>query len=240
MNEERYIIFDNYLHHELTAEEKTAFENQLQNDPEMASSFEIYKDLNAHLENKLGNQTELNSFKENLKTISKQIFTEQKSKVITFRPWQYSVAASVTIMLGTWLFMQNSNPEYGRYNQHENAYFTERSVADNNLKNAQEAFNNKNYSDAIMAFEKISESKTPELNYYHAIALIETNNYAKAETILNDLKSGTSLYASKAIWYLALSNLKQQKLDVCKMYLKQISEDTEDFDKAQKLLEELE
>jgi FtsZ-interacting cell division protein YlmF len=240
MNEERYILYDNYLHNELTAEEKAAFENQLQNDPEVAASFEIYKDLNVHLENKLGNQIELNSFKENLKTISKQNFTKQKSKVITFRPWQYAVAASITILLGTWLFTQNSNPEYGSYNQHENAYFTERNSADNNLKNAQEAFNDKNYAAAVMAFEKILEPKTPELNYFYAIALIETNNYAKAETVLNDLKSGTSVYAPKAIWYLALSNLKQQKLDVCKMYLKQISEDTEDFDKAQKLLEELE
>jgi hypothetical protein len=240
MNEERYILFDNYLHKEMTADEKVAFENQLQNDSEMASTFEIYKDLNAHLENKLGNQTELNAFKENLKTISKQNFTEQKSKVITFRPWQYAVAASVTIMLGTWLFIQNSNPEYGSYNQHENAYFTERSSIDNNLKNAQEAFNNKKFADAVIAFEKISEPKTPELNYFYTIALIETNNYAKAETILNDLKSGTSVYASKAIWYLALSNLKQQKLDVCKMYLKQITTNAEDFEKAQKLLEELE
>jgi hypothetical protein len=240
MNEERYIEFDNYLHDELSQEEKILFENQLKNDTEMASAFEIYKDLNAHLENKLGNQTELNSFKENLKTISKQNFSEQKSNVITFRPWQYAVAASITIFLGTWLFMQNTNPEYGSYNQHENAYFTERSVSNSNFKNAQEAFNSKKYSDAVMAFEKITATKTPELNYFYAIALIETNNYEKAETILKELKSGTSVYTTKAIWYLALSNLKQHKLDDCKQYLKQIPADAEDFDKAQKLLEALE
>ena len=81
--------------------------------------------------------------------------------------------------------------------------------------------------------------KNPELHYFYAIALIETNDYAKAETLLKEIKSGTSVYKEKATWYLALSNLKQKKLEECKIYLKQIPTDAEDYDNAQKLLKRL-
>ena len=46
MNDERYILFENYLSNELSAEEKTNFEKQLAEDSELASAFEIFKDLN--------------------------------------------------------------------------------------------------------------------------------------------------------------------------------------------------
>jgi hypothetical protein len=42
----------------------------------------------------------------------------------------YAVAASVVVMMGLFVSQFNSNPSFEEYNQHENAYFTERSEAD--------------------------------------------------------------------------------------------------------------
>ncbi|MBC7642676.1 MAG: tetratricopeptide repeat protein, partial [Flavobacterium sp.] len=72
--------------------------------------------------------------------------------------------------------------------------------------------------------------------YLYAICLIETDNFTKAEDILLSLKNGTSIYNYRATWYLALLRLKQNNINSCKNFLKQIPADAEDFAKAQELL----
>ena len=238
MNEELYIAFENYLSNEMLPEERTAFEEKLQNDSDVSEKFRIYQNWTDFLENKFDSNTA--DFKKNLETISKENFSEtkSKSKVIAFKPWYYAVAASLVICLGTW-FMMPGNPEYGDFNQHENAYFMERGTSDINLNEAQKAFNVKDYKKAVASFEKVKDMTSPELQYFYAISLIETNHYTKAESLLSNIKSGTSVYKDKATWYLALSDLKQKKFDECKTYLKQIPTDAEDYLKAQKLLKDL-
>lgn len=240
MNEELYIGFENYLNNEMLPEEKLDFEQKLQDDLEFRESFNLYKETTQFLDTRFSDEAA--DFQHNLKSISTAYFNEnqeKKSKVIAFRPWQYAVAASITILLGTWFFMLNSNPEYGDYNQHEKAYFTERGAEDANLKQAQDFFNQKEYKNATLAFGKIEDLQNPELQYFYAIALIETNDFSKAEVLLNTIKAGNSVYKNKAAWYLALSDLKQNKISECKAMLKQIPSDAEDFDKAQKLLHDL-
>jgi hypothetical protein len=237
MNEELYIRFENYLANEMTSEERTIFDEQLKNDASFKESFALYKETTQFLEHKFSKETI--DFKENLKSISSQHFTEKKeTKVITFKPWYYAVAASIAFVFGTWFMMQN-NADYSDYNQHESAFFVERGESNENLKLAQDAFNAKDYKKAVEAFNKIQDFRKPELQYFYAIALIETSNYAKAELFLDQLRKGNSVYKEKATWYLALSNLKQEKLAECKAILQQISPDAEDYDKAQELLNDL-
>lgn len=239
MNEERCILFDQYLANELSAEEKTSFEKQLSEDQEFASSFEIFKDLNSHLKNKFGNETDLNTYKKNLKSISKVHFKTKKSKVVSLKPWQYAIAASVAILVGMFFF-QNINPNFEDYNNPENAYFTERGDVNENLKLAQDAFNNKKYKDAISYFDSVLKvNKSPEIQYFYAVSLLEDNQLQKAEDNLTELKTGTSIYKNKAIWYLALSKLKQKEYKSCKEILLTIPDDFEDYDQVQELLNEL-
>lgn len=240
MNEETYIRFENYLANELSAEEKKLFEEQLENDVQFNNSFQLYKETTQFLEHTFSKETL--DFKENIKSISNQHFEEtqeSKSKVIAFKPWYYAVAASVVVVMGTWFLMQN-DASYSEYNQHDTALFMERSVGDANLKEAQEAFNAKDYKKAVTAFDKISDFRDPELQFFYAISLIETNNYTKAQLFLDQLREGNSVYQHKAAWYLALSYLKQDKKEECKATLKEIPSDAEDFDKAQELLNDLE
>lgn len=240
MDEERYILFENYLSNELSAEEKTNFEKQLVEDPELASAFEVYKELNQHLENKFGNEQELKAFKKNLKSISKEHFKTKKPKVVAFKPWQYAIAASIAILVGLFVF-QNINPSFEDYDNPEMATFIERGDVNENLKLAQDAFNAKNYKTAIPYFEAILKvNKSPEIQYFYAISLLEDNQFQKAETNLSEIKSGTSIYKNKATWYLALSKLKQEDYKSCKEILQTIPEDFEDYDQVQELLNELE
>ena len=237
MNEEVYIGFESYLNNEMPTEEKAQFENRLKTDRDFNKSFILYKETTQFLDAKFSKKTV--DFKQNLQSISKEYFSEKKeTKVIAFKPWYYAVAAVLVIALGIFTFTKN-DPQYGDYNQHENAYFMERGDEDVNLKNAQDFFNAREYGNAVTAFEKVADLNKPELQYFYAIALIETNKYQKAELLLETIHQGTSSFKEKALWYLALSNLKQKKLDDCKMFLKQIPADAEDYEKAQKLLKDL-
>jgi len=241
MNEELYLSFENYLHNELSLEKKIAFENQLQNDTDFKEKFEIYKESNQFLENKFS--TETNAFKANLKGIAKESFAVNKSKkpkVIPLKTFVYAIAAVFVLFFGLLLF-QNNNPEYNDYNQHEEAHFTERGDAIKSLKLAQEAFNNKNYKEAITNFEKvIKEYPRPEIKYFYAISLLEDNRFADSELVLNDIIKGNSIYKNTAKWYLALAKLKQKDYKSCKQILLTIPSDYEDYPQVEKLLKKLE
>jgi hypothetical protein len=240
MNEERYIEFSQYLDNEMTIEEKITFENQLSEDSELASAFEIFRELNQHLSNKFGNATELNAFKQNLNSISESHFKVKKTKVISLKSWYYSVAASVAILIGLFVFMQNNNPKFEDYNQHENAYFTERSSVNEDLKKAQDAFNSKDYKEATTQFELVlKENESPEIQLFYAISLLEDNQFQKADVYLMDLKLGNSVFKNKATWYLGLSKLKQKDYKSCKEILKSIPSDYEAYEQVKQLLNEL-
>lgn len=240
MNEEVYISFESYLNNEMPQAEKELFEQRLNSDNQFRESFNLYKETTAMLENKFDSKTI--DFKENLKSISKTHFSENKedkSRVINFKPFYYAIAASVVLAFGTW-FMMQGNPEYGDFNQHENAYFTERGSIIKNLRLAQNAFNEKNYKVAIENFEIVlKDYDKPEVRFFYGISLLEENRYSEAETNFTNIQEGTSVYKDKATWYLALSKLKQNQFEECKNYIKQIPEDAEDYEKAQKLLSKL-
>jgi len=239
MNEERYILFDQYLQGEMTVEEKGNFEKQLSEDHELSSEFETFKEVQLRLKTKFEFEEEREAFKANLTTISDTHFNTSKPKVVVMRPWYLAAAASVIILFGLFFFDYN-NPSFADYDNPETASFVERGDTDTALIGAQTAFNDGKYAAAIPLFEEIlKENKTPEIQYFYGVSLLEESKYPKAESVFSELRSGTSAYKDKATWSLALSKLKQKKYTECKEILETISQDYENYDDVEKLLDEL-
>ncbi|RED25162.1 hypothetical protein BD847_1906 [Flavobacterium cutihirudinis] len=179
-------------------------------------------------------------FKENLSQIEEEHFNK-KPKAIGLKPWYFAVALSIIVLFGLFFFNYNQNPVFADYNHPEQADFAERGSEGGPLKQAEQEFNSKRYSLAIPHFEAILEKgKTPEIQYFYGISLLEQSQFLKAEAVFNELKSGNSAYKEKAIWYLALSKLKQRDYKSCKELLQTISQDYEDYDEVQLLLDDLE
>ncbi|OXB24250.1 hypothetical protein B0A80_06010 [Flavobacterium tructae] len=240
MNEERYILFDQYLQGEMTVEEKNSFEKQLSEDHELASAFETFKEVQLQLKSKFEHEREREAFTANLTEISEKHFNANKPKVVQMRPWYFAAAASIVILFGLFFFDYNQNPDFEDFNHPETASFVERGDADETLKQAEKAFNEKNYELAIPFFEEIlKENKTPEIQYFYGVSLLEESDYKEAEAVFNELKSGTSAYKEKAKWSLALSKLKQKDYNACREILQTISQDYENYDDVQELLDEL-
>ena len=238
MNEDQYLIFDQYLQNELNDAEKANFESQLISDTEMAKSFEIYKYLNIFLVNKFQNETALDSFKENLKLAAKS--KNKKTKIISIKPMYYAIAACFTLVFGLMMFKNSGSVNYQDYRQFENAHFIERGDFIEDLKMAQEAYNAKDFANAAVLFKKVLKNyPKPEIEFFYAISLFESDNEVEAETIFLKLSQGKSLYNTKALWNLALLKLKQKDLEACKNILKKIPTDFENYDKVEKLLYKL-
>lgn len=240
MNEERYILFDQYLQSEMTAAEKSDFEKQLTEDSEFASEFETFKAVQLQLENKFGFEAEREAFKENLTQISEKHFNNSKPKVVLMRPWYYAAAASVIILFGLFFFDYNQNPNFNDYNHPGQANFTERSTTNVHLLQAEKAFNTRKFKEAVPFFEAaLKETKTPEIQYYYGVSLLQTSEYQKAEAVFNELKATNLVYKDKALWNLAIMKLKQKDYKGCKQILQTISQDYEDYDEVQELLDAL-
>lgn len=240
MDEQKYLLFDQYLHNEMTDEERNLFESQLSNDMKLKSEFETFREMRFQLENKFAIEEERQAFKTSLKTISQEHFKSSQPKVIQFKPWYLAAAASVAVLLGVFFFSHNSKPNFENFNQPEQAYFTERGNAELPLQQAEIAYNNKNYKEAVLLFEKVlKENKTAEIQYFYGLALLQENQFVKAESVFNELKSGKSVYKNKATWNLALSKLKQKDFNATKEILLTIPSDYENYEEVEKLLKQL-
>ena len=242
MEEDIYITFEDYLSNQMSEEDRKKFEEQLALDPEMSNKLQVYVRWTEFLEGNFSKET--TDFKNNLSRIAKQHISgttnSDKSKVIPLNSKWFAIAATIVVFISIWFFTQNGTPEYTDYNQHERAYFTERSEGDIHLKVAQEAFNNQDYEKAIVNFQQVSnENFGEEAQLFYGVALIETNQFEKAEVILEPIQGGDSVYKEKAIWYLGLSKLKQKKFEECKMTLETLPKEAEDYDKAQELIRKL-
>ena len=239
MNEQKLEQFELYVRNEMSIDQKNDFENSLLNDVNLKFEFDQYAETNAFLKTKFAAET--TAFKENVTAISKEFKTKEqtkKSNLFSFNAKIYAIAASLLLFVAVFLFLQNNNPVYNDFNEHEQAAFVERGEHNKMLLLAQKAFNEKQYQKAIPLFETVLKSyNKPEVIYFYAICLIETDNFTKAEDILLSLKEGTSIYNHRATWYLALMRLKQNNKDSCRNFLKQIPADAEDYTKAQELLE---
>jgi hypothetical protein len=197
------------------------------------------EDFELHGQNTSGFEQEREEFKENLAQISENHFNK-KPKATGLKPWYFAVAGSIIILFGLFFFNYNQNPVFEDYNNPEQAAFAERGSEGGPLKQAETEFNSKRYSLAIPHFEAIlQKTKTPEIQYFYAISLLEQSQFLKAEAVFNELKSGNSAYKEKAIWYLALSKLKQRDYESCKKLLQTISQDYQDYDEVQDLLDAL-
>jgi tetratricopeptide (TPR) repeat protein len=251
MEEQDYILFENYLAGDLSDQQSSDFENRLNTDQEFKQAFTIYQQLSANLEHEIGNKDQTADFKANLDTISHRNFIKQEDKENpierkkTFNVYKLAIAASIALVMGFFAYNQFSGgANYSDFNTHDTVDFAVRNTEGNVglLIKTTKAFNNKDYKKAKAYLEELLQDNPDnvEYNFYYAITNIELDNFAKAETILGDISQGSSAYNNKAKWYLALSKLKQQKEAECIKILKTIPEDADDYDQAYKLLNKIE
>lgn len=160
-----------------------------------------------------------------------------------------SVAASLTLLVGVWffflrdtrplneqLFVSNfeafDSPGSGLTRGDNNTGTSPKSLA-------YEAYDKGEYRKAIELFEDLATSNDPIIHLCLGNAYLAVNEAAEAERVFLHMTKEHEDLITQAKWYLALSYLKQNKLERTKATLWQISKSSMYGEKARKLLDDL-
>ena len=249
-----YLEIENYLLGELDNKQLLAFEKRLKEDIVFTKEVALYKEINTTLSSRFSSYEEENKLRNTLEDLGtihiskptvnqlKEEFSKKEVSVFSLRKYsKYLVAASLVLFASLLWMNTNSNPKYKDFVKYDSIELMVRGDNNNHLSIAQKAFNTKDFELAQKEFEILlqEDSTKIELQLYLAISLMEQNKFELADSILLKIVNGNSVYKNKAIWNLALSKLKQKKYKACKEVLKTLPKQSEDYQKAKKLLDKL-
>lgn len=241
MNEQDIQLMDAYLSEELSENERIDMERRLKTDAEFRQEFELYREGFIYLQARFKSELERNAVEKNISQIGARYFEKQTpTKTSRIQFWKWGMAASVAVLLGLFVFDNLQQPQFTDYNHYAPLSLTVRGEQPLLTAEAAEAFNQKDFAKAAALLERLfTETASTEYELYLAISLIEINDFERADFHFNNLVSQPSPYQSQALWYAALSQLKQDNITACKVLLEQISPASEEYAQAQKLLKRL-
>jgi len=248
---------EKFLEGKMSDGEKKEFENKLELDQSLNA---MMTDVNLLVEgiklsaaqtSKEEKSDRLNFFAE-INDIEKHAFEipAPEAKVVPMyrKPWVLSAAASVMLLVAlTFYLMRDQTPINEKLYA---AYFEPfdspgsgltRGTNEVTIKNeAYQAYDNGNYKVAAQLFEQIiSEKEDAIAQLCLGNSYLKQNDFPKAEKIFTDMLTKHSELLTQAKWYLALTYLKENKLERAKAILWQISKSSTYGEKAQKLLKKL-
>lgn len=242
MEDQDYIVFENYLSEMLSDAEKEAFEIRLLEDAEFKTSFEGYKEATDFLKQKFERESETVAFQQNLEKVSNSYFDRPAKKAKTFTILKYAVAASVALLIGVFLFNRNTTPSYEDLITYDTLSLTVRGEDSDAKLKAEEAFNTKNFKEAERYLDTLlkTDPKNNELLLYKGLSMLEQDKFEGAIVLFKKVAAGTSVFKDKAEWYMALAHLKEGNLKACMQAVQKIPETSGYYPQAHELLEALE
>jgi len=236
---------DRFLRGELPADEKKALETELSQNADLATELALQKDMETFLRK----QSQRAALRDQLRAVGGEFFqpTEkaEPGRIVslprrqTLR-WVIGIAATVTLLLVARFLLQPNL--YDQFAQHPPLAMIEKSnEVQDNLAAMEAAFNQQDYARALPLLEAYQRQKPEDLQVelYLGICWLETQQYAKANTVFQKISQTESSFKDYGQWYLALSYLKQGNKTACRKILLEVPAESEFAAKAQKLLKRL-
>jgi hypothetical protein len=244
MNAPDYDMINRYLDGEMNAEEKKAFEEQLQEDSSLQKKVDLLRDVNETLKIKLHPDENEKAFKNSLEEIRGDYF-KPGAKLVPFKQswrWMAAAAVIVIVVVSALVLAPWKKDLYKQYAYNEMPPVARRGVpADSLLRQAAEYFNNKKFAASLPFFEAIlnADPQNSFAHFYYSIALLQSGQIEKSRNELAGLFEGSSVFKYDAAFYMALSYLKEKDIDRCKEWLNKIPGYANIYSKARKLLKKL-
>lgn len=243
MNEQDQILLDAYFNGLLDESQATAVREKAGTDAEFGAAFRLRLEQNQWLQREPGRQAVAGT----LTSVGKDFFREtgqetpMRATRINWKRAMLLAASFALVLFATWYLRSGSEPNYEQYAQHAPVSFTQR--GDNQaLQTAAETnFNSRQYDRALADLDALLAQDPGNLTaiLYKGICLIELGRTAEARTAMEPLATGSSALRPDALWYVALSYLKDRNMEQCKAALTQIGTGADRYEQAQALLREL-
>ena len=226
---------------DMMPEEKRDFERALEGDERLKEELSLYQDVRKDVELNLKPDANREALKMKLEALNKQYFKRPERKTIRIQPYWYAAAALLIALL---IWAPWNKNLFETYSATTMVSFAERGDdTDLRLQNATDAFNAEKFEEAgDLLAQLIQEHEDDDLfkYYYYGISLLHTDEILAARDQLQKVYQGESLLRFDAAYFIALSYLKEDNEEMCKVWLGKIPENTEVSLKSQALLKELE
>jgi len=243
-------IVDDYIYGELDADEMLNFERLIATDTQVESEFQLYKQINDAIleEDVMMLRGSLDEIYTEI-SVSKQ---KDNSSIFSNRKLYYAAASLALLVATGGVIRQIAKTEHGTdsiYSKYFVPYDVSVSYRSGNeeidrlLVNALEKYEDHDYQNAVLLFEKVLEKRSNDMaaNLYSGISLMETDKYQKAsKSFQNIITNNNNLFIEQAKWYLAMCYIKTHNTSKAEEILKELVTDDSYYKKlAQKVLNDL-
>ncbi|MFD0964812.1 tetratricopeptide repeat protein [Pseudofulvibacter geojedonensis] len=210
----KYLI-KKFFRNELTKEEAKLF-SQKKEDPLFLEE----------LENEIIAIQSRKQLKQKLQGVGKDINNSKKARKKFF---PLSIAASVILLIGAFFFFSHSPNNQELFNEYYNTYpniYTQKGSENENktiFEKTMILYDAKQYSLAKQNFEVIAAKNTlsDAESFYYGATLLELKNTKQAIQQFNGIANDSPLYKD-AQWYLALSYIQVNNIDLAKTTLQNL------------------
>lgn len=223
ISEKQQELFESYLMHKMSLDEKKSFESSLTEDQNLHDYFQEFKALFEIVEEE-GLKSKLDGFH---KAIDQE--TSAVVELKTSKPkFNYRIAASVAILfaIGVFWFLNQPNTNeklFNEYYSQDPGLPTVMGSNDNyDFYEAMVDYKQGNYEIAINKWEKLllEKPQNDTLNYFLGVSHLAKGNEKSAIAFLNKVAiSKESAFKKEARYYLGLAHLKKGELKKAKTNL---------------------
>lgn len=243
MEEEKDIeLLDGYLENTLGADDRSAVEARLQNDSGFRQLLEDLKILKESIR-----QSSRVQLKEELVEIENKLSANPEGKTASLRPWIIGVAASLVLVVVTFLLWPKPTDTQELFAQYFEPYPnvimpTVRGDLEPDttlMAKAYRAYDSGDYEKAISLFEQVA-AKDEGVYLYLGNSYLATNNPEKAIVCFEKVWNDYDVFDEQAEWYLSMAYLKTGDLKKANDLLNAIASKEGSFEiKAEKILPQL-
>lgn len=247
MNERDFTLINDYFNGLLSPGDAQAVEARAAADAEFGVEFALRQQMEAFPRRAAQRKV----FADTLTAVEADFFQEKKMEAPESQPtmtarvnrmrWLAAAASLALVAAAVWFFTSPGEPSYRQYAQHAPLSLTSRGAADQMAGEAEAAFTKKDYAAALAALDRLLAEQPDNLTaqLYKGICLIELDRAADARAVLEPMASGLSALRSEAVWYVALSYLKEKNTAACRNELSKIPAGDMRYGQAQELLKKL-
>lgn len=227
------------------------FEAALATDTDLQEQYRLYTEAESKLKQHIAAEQDEEDLRITLQHMRKEFFSAPvagntspvRAKVVKlmWRKVAVTAAAAILVALFIWQPWQGEDL-YTQYAATEMVSAVERGThTDSLLVRATKAFNAKEFTSAATYLYEVVEAQ-PEnsfARFYYGVSLMQTGKTELARGAFTVLSKGSSAFRDEAVFYMALSYLKDNDKESCKKWLQQVPAGSGSYEKAQKLLQEL-
>lgn len=224
-----------FLDNNLSDSERNQFLNAMRENPELLKEVEFQKKLQEIITHQIATEEGENAIKMVIAETDNNYFNPPKVSLSRWRKWIAPVAAAASL-IGIVVIWQLQEPDIPFPSMPQ-------SIQRDNTGNLQEnaaakAFNKGEYQTSIQLLHKLTQndSITVRYRYFLGLSYLGANQFKEAIGLLEPISKDSSLYATDANYYMAVSLVKLRQYESAILYAKKVTEKSAFYPQAKAII----